>query len=374
VSELRSAIEALRCEEDFGELQSAVEALEAERLRRLAEIDRRRSFERDGYLSAAAWLADRFRVAWNEARRGVALARGLDRMPRVRRAFHDGTISLSAVRLLGEARQAEPEGFRVSEGFLTDAATRHSIGDLRRVVVHWRHVVERERVGAAEGGAALRARRRLHSSVTLDGMVRLDGDLDPETGETVLTALRAVLDAEARTEHASDDRAPAQRRADALGEVCRGWLDRADRPEVGGERPHLTVTVPVEALAGLGTSAVPKKAGDRGVAPSLDHVGPIDAATVCRFACDASVTRVVHGRAQSLSTSAAGPRSFHRRSGVRGSCATGDVGSRDAIDRLHSATRTTSRIGSTAERPRSTTSSCSAVAIIDSPTSGSRSR
>lgn len=271
-----------------------MEALEAERLRRLAEIDRRLSFERDGYLSAAAWLAGRFRVAWNDARRGVALARGLDRMPRVRRAFYDGAISLSAAWVLGEAQRAEPEGFQVSERFLVDAAPRHSIGDLRRVVVHWRHVVERERVGVEGLDAALRSRRRLHTSVTLDGMVRLDGDLDPETGETILTALRAVLDAEARTEHATDERAPAQRRADALGEVCRGWLDRADRPEVAGERPHLTVTVPLEALAG-GTSVVLQPIGDTGLTPSLDHVGPIDATTVRRLGCDASVTRIVLG-------------------------------------------------------------------------------
>ncbi len=48
----------------------------------------------------------------------------------------------------------------------------------------------------------------------------------------------------------TDERTPAQRRADALGEVCRGFLDRGDRPLVAGERPHLTVTVPVEVLAG----------------------------------------------------------------------------------------------------------------------------
>ena len=32
----------------------------------------------------------------------------------------------------------------------------------------------------------------------MQGMVRVDGTLDPETGETVLTALRAVVDAETR--------------------------------------------------------------------------------------------------------------------------------------------------------------------------------
>ena len=90
--------------------------------------------------------------------------------------------------------------------------------------------------------------RRLHASVSLLGMVRVDGDLDPETGESLLTALRAVLDAEARS-GAADDRTPAQRRADALGEICRQWLDLAERPTVAGERPHVTVTVDADTLA-----------------------------------------------------------------------------------------------------------------------------
>jgi uncharacterized protein DUF222 len=68
------------------------------------------------------------------------------------------------------------------------------------------------------------------------GMVRVDGDLDPETGETLLTALRAVLDAESRSAP-TGDRTPAQRRADALGEVCRQWLDHGDRPSVAGRSP-----------------------------------------------------------------------------------------------------------------------------------------
>jgi hypothetical protein len=71
VSELRSAVEAFRAdslselpdarlEEDFAELHRALELMEAERLSRLAEIDRRRLYERDGHLSTAAWLAIRF--------------------------------------------------------------------------------------------------------------------------------------------------------------------------------------------------------------------------------------------------------------------------------------------------------------------------
>jgi hypothetical protein len=88
VSELRSAVETLqaeiladlpdaRIEEDFAELQQAGELIDAERLRRLAEIDRRATFRRDGHLSAASWLASRFKVAWGHARNQIRMARAL---------------------------------------------------------------------------------------------------------------------------------------------------------------------------------------------------------------------------------------------------------------------------------------------------------
>jgi hypothetical protein len=234
VSELRSAIEHLRAETlpelpdariegDFAELQRAAELLDAERLRRLAEIDRRRLYERDGHLSAASWLAASYKVAWGIARDQVRVARAFDDMPQTRRALEMGDVSMSAVRLLATARDADPVAFERSEAQLVEAARVHSVADLQRVVAHWRDRVEREQ--APDGPDGLRGRRRLHASVSLGGMVRVDGDLDPETGETLLTALRAVLDSDARSRGHDDDRTPAQRRADALGEICRQWLN-----------------------------------------------------------------------------------------------------------------------------------------------------
>jgi Domain of unknown function (DUF222) len=164
-------------------------------------------------------------------------------MPETRRALDAGDISMSAVRLLVTARDADPEAFGRSEARLVDAARIHSMHDLQRVAAYWRQGVEREQ--ASEGEDKLRERRKLHASVSFLGMVRVDGDLDPETGETLLTALSAVLDAESRSRGQDDVRTPAQRRADALGEICRQWLDRGDRPSVAGERPHVTVTLPL---------------------------------------------------------------------------------------------------------------------------------
>ena len=102
--------------------------------------------------------------------------------------------------------------------------------------------------------------------------------------------LRCVQHADVRSGDGADMRTSAQRRADALGEICRQWLDGADRPEVAGERPHVTVTVDLEALEG------------RSGAPcEFDDVGPISPETARRWACDASVSRVItRGRSEPL--------------------------------------------------------------------------
>jgi hypothetical protein len=290
VSTLRSALDELQAEdlgwladeqleEDFGELQRASQVLEAERLRRLAEVQRRASFERNGYLSATSWLADRFRMAWSYASGQVRMARALAEMPVARAALAAGELSASSLPLLVAAREIDPAVFADHERILVDAARTLSVVELKYAIWYWRQAIDRE--GALKEAERLRERRRLHASQTLDGMVRLDGDLDPETGETVLTALRAAVDATWRRER-DDDRSLAQMRADALGEICRRWLDSADRPQVAGERPHVSVTVALDTLQGR--------------LPGLGEfelTGPVAPALARRLACDASVSRFI---------------------------------------------------------------------------------
>jgi hypothetical protein len=112
-------------------------------------------------------------------------------------------------------------------------------------------------------------------------MVRADAELDPECGGYLLTAVDAVLDAESHASRADDLRSPGQRRADALEQICRSFLDRLDRPSVGGERPHLTLTMGLDDLK-----------NNEGTA-EMDHTGPVGAGFARRLACDASVRRVV---------------------------------------------------------------------------------
>src|SRR5918994_2114919 len=298
MSELRSAVEMLRSEslaelpdahieDDFAELHGAVEPLEVERLRRLAEIDRRKLFERDGHLSTASWLVSAFRVAWGVAREHVRLAKALEQMPSARAAVNDGEVSLSSVRVLASARDADPQAFARAEPTLVDAARMHTVGDLARVASYWRDAAIRERARRDDADDA--RHQTLYASKTFRGRVRADADLNAETGEVLLTALNAVLSAEARSRD-GDDRSPAERRADALGEICRQWLDLADRPVVAAGRPHVTLTVGVETLKGLESSPC-----------EFEYIGPVPLETAEMVLCDCSLARVVlSGRSEPL--------------------------------------------------------------------------
>ena len=91
----------------------------------------------------------------------------------------------------------------------------------------------------------------------------------------VATALRL-----ATTDDADDTRTPATKRADALVDVCRFFLDHQHSRAGGRHRPHLNVVVDVDALA--------EGSGGRVIG------GPaLDGASVSRLLCDCSLHRVL---------------------------------------------------------------------------------
>src|SRR3990170_6414254 len=135
-------------------------------------------------------------------------------------------------------------------------------------------------------------RRHLRVGSRLDGMVALEGLLDPESGETVITALSGLLDRERRSgsDH-QDRRNPGQRRADALTDICRSHLEGGEPSIINGERPHLSVLVDLETLEG--------RAGGRA---EFGHTGTvITPEGARRLACDASISRIIiSGESQPL--------------------------------------------------------------------------
>ena len=290
VSTLRSALDELRAEDlrslsddalvgHLDEIERAGRVLEAERGRGLAELERRRVFAADGHLSAASWLAHRQGLSRRSAEAAVRRARALEAMPAVARAFGEGDVSESAVHVLARAREAAPEAFARSEEALVEAARTMAYGELRRVTETWRVAADLER--SLQDEDRRHEMRRLDICPNDDGMTCVDGELDAEDGQVLITAIRAQLDAETRSATGPDARTPAQRRADALGEICRRWLASHERPTVGGERPHVVVTMDLEALAA------------RSGRSALEDTGAITAESARRLACDAQVSRVV---------------------------------------------------------------------------------
>ena len=95
--------------------------------------------------------------------------------------------------------------------------------------------------------------------------------------------LRTALEPLARHAGSEDDRARAQRCADALVELCARSLDVGVVPQRASQRSHIQVTTTLETLLDL----VGSPGGE------MEYAGVVAGATVQRLACDSTITRVL---------------------------------------------------------------------------------
>ena len=248
------------------DLSRQMRSLEAIWLRLLAGFEARGLHEIDGHLSVTSWLKHRCRTPGGRASEQVRLSRALMAMPVTAAAFTDGGIDYNAVRLLVNARSAHPEQFEAHEKTLLDAARTLAARPLRMAIDYWRQALDE--AGALDDTNNLYERRRLHVSATFQGAVRVDGDLDAEGGHIVMTALGSVTDTDASDR--DDRRTPTQRRADALVEVCRQWLDTGppnELPRVAG----IISTVPQTPLSHVNLRALQDGVPNAFIADALEN-------------------------------------------------------------------------------------------------------
>jgi Domain of unknown function (DUF222)/HNH endonuclease len=226
------------------ELRVAIDGLEGVWSRFVAALDGSGSVEG----GTTAWLLSACRLSPAAARTRVTLARRLDDRPETADALSAGEISVDHARLLTTALHelgAVDEGLATeAEASLIAAARQVDPARLRREIAHARHALVPE--ATADADALAYQRRHLDVATTFEGTVAVHGTLDPESGDILLTALASLSGRTGPDDH----RSPGQCRADALVELCHQQLDRGHLPAVGGERPHLTVLVPLPALTG----------------------------------------------------------------------------------------------------------------------------
>ena len=316
MSELRSALDALAAVdvdalspaeqlEFVSGVTTAINRLEAIRTRAVRSADKVQAHAEDGAVSMRAWLRGHCHLPGDEATTVVSTGRRLEGLPVVSDAFSCGAISARHAKVIASAmtpkRQARAAAIGIdmaeTDRILADVAVATTPDETARAVRRWVMGIDPD--GTLDDAAD--ARRSLSMVAGLDGRVFLRGHLDAVGGEIVHSALAALMNGD---RPAGDLRGHNERQGDALVALARGALDAGGLPLVRGERPHVRVTIDVEALAA--------ERGAAGVAGGeLSWVGPIGAKTARRIACDSLAIRVLtdsaslpldSGRAQRTAT------------------------------------------------------------------------
>jgi hypothetical protein len=232
-----------------------------------AEFAKRRKFDDDGFVSPIDWMRFNGHVTSGAAANSVAVGEAIDRMPESVDAMAGGEIGFAHLTVM--ARTAEALGKRFDESVLIKKARENSPGKFHYICTHYRHAADPKQY--ADEQAEQVQQRRLKLSRWMDGTVLLSGQLDPEGGAVLLTAIGPL----ARKTGVRDDRDLEQRQADALVELAAG----------GGSQAQIQVTSSIETLVGLAGAP----------AADLELSLPISSRAVERLACDCSIARVLLG-------------------------------------------------------------------------------
>jgi len=270
MADLAEAIEKLDIPVDGAALVRAL-ALRDQLDARIAEVvgafDAAQLWDIDAATSMTAWLRSCAGLTWRAARRLCSLASRLRPLPVSAAAYADGSLSGGQIEaVVASLDDSTVELFADDEADLVPYLVPLSVAGVSRAMAAWKSRVQ------SDGAEPREPERALHLSRTLDDRYVLDGSLDAEGGATVAAAVRlAAADATGT---------PAVRRADALVDVCRFFLDHQGSRSGGRHRPHLNVVVDLEALEeGRGGRVID--------GPSLD--GP----TLSRMLCDSALHRVL---------------------------------------------------------------------------------
>jgi hypothetical protein len=277
--------------EALSQRRRELDALEAAWLNDVAAYDRSEDWRADGYLNPASALRHACRMNPGVARGHVEFARTLENLPAVAAAFGRGEISRAHAQVIANAYTPERASeIGELEQPLVDAARAANPRELLGIVRHVTDAIDGD--GGASKDEELRARRRLHVSHTIDGMLAEDGLYDPESAEIYLAALNAEMD---RDRIEGDARTLSQRRADAKINLFRRALDTGDVGNSRAVRPHVTFVVDLDELPGATPELIAKVRLER------RQAGRLSALTLERITCDCDVTRVVTaGRSEVL--------------------------------------------------------------------------
>lgn len=255
-------------------LEAARNRLDQEWTESLGDFDASEGASVLEYPSTVAYLKDRMRMASSRANLYVHLARAARRFGATFQSWRHNQISGDQARELFRVAETLPDEYEKVESGLLEICG-DTPAETRKILEYWSATVDLP--GVVLDVEQQQARRALDYSHKANGMVEGKFCLTSLAGEALLTGLDSLMPSEGDA-----DRSPSQRRHDALEDLARQYLESADTPKVGGERPSVMVHVDLEALQ-----------GEPGGLHETANGRVIDVETVRQLACDASVARIV---------------------------------------------------------------------------------
>jgi hypothetical protein len=201
--------------------------------------------EDGGSRSVAGWVAEATGDSSSAAGRLIRIATALQQgLPGIAAAVLDGELALPRAEVLTRlVGVIDPHALAEAEPALLATA---QLMDPTALAAYVRHLIAtwvEPVLDADETSAA--SKRFLTTRREADGSLRGSFRIAAGDSEGVLTALEPL----ARKTGDGDSRSAAQRRADALVEVCEQVLRHGTLPDAGGQRPQLSYVLPADWAA-----------------------------------------------------------------------------------------------------------------------------
>src|SRR5437588_5564946 len=282
------------------EIIDRTEAMAAEATRRFEKAG---GYKTDGFLGMVPWLRVKGKLSGGAAAERVEVAHQLKELPRTEEALARGEIGYQhALTMTRTAEHLGAAEVRKAENMLLQAAEKMDPGQFAGVAKSFEHQVDAQ--SALIEANRAHQRRYLQIGEAINGLVRIEGQVTPDAGAIIRTAIEPYA-----SPSKSDDRSAGQRLADALVEVCRrgrsGQGSGAGQANGAGPRPQLIITTAADTLAGI----------EGAPAGQLEWGGTVPTETVRRLACDSAITRIT-GSASSSGKSATRAARFRRLRGA----------------------------------------------------------
>jgi hypothetical protein len=172
-------------------------------------------------------------------------------------------------------QKAKAEGFLLAKSAELNATDLRSWGKLIDAVIDPDGIADREEAARSKRGASVRDNNNGTQTLTWT-----DIDEHIAMAKAAIEALSAPVPGE---DGERDPRSAAERRADALVELCRQSLEFGDLGTSRGVRPHLHVTFTEATLRG-------EPGAPFGRTSTGEYLSP---ATIARLACDADITGIL---------------------------------------------------------------------------------